>query len=153
MIEISEITEVVIKIPKDKYETLVELNERIKKGESIYKLTGYEKAVANGIPLPKNHGRLIDASQLYTVTNYDNDNEICYVLYEDIENAQTILEAVTGYWIDEADKIDAQYGKHAYKCSKCNKYAEYFVSGTEVWWDRIKPNFCPNCGAKMEVNE
>lgn len=101
MIEISEITgesrygiEVVIKIPKDKYETLVELNERVKKGESIYKLTEYEKSIANGIPLPKNHGRLIDASQLYTVTAYDgNDNEICYVLYEDIENAQTILEA------------------------------------------------------------
>jgi len=55
----------------------------------------------------------------------------------------------TGKWIDEADKIDAQFGKHTYKCSECGKYAEYFVSGTEVWWDRIKPNFCPNCGAKM----
>ena len=55
----------------------------------------------------------------------------------------------TGYWIDEADDIDAQFGKHTYKCSECNNYAEYFISGTEVWWDRIKPNFCPNCGARM----
>ena len=54
-----------------------------------------------------------------------------------------------GHWIDNADKIDAQFGKHTYKCSECGNYAEYFISGTEVWWDRIKPNFCPNCGARM----
>lgn len=57
----------------------------------------------------------------------------------------------TGKWIEDANKIDAQFGRHTYICSECGKYAEYFVSGTEVWWDRIKPNFCPNCGAKMEV--
>ena len=56
----------------------------------------------------------------------------------------------TGKWIDDADKIDAQYGRHSYKCPKCGKYASYFVSGTEVWWDRIKPNFCPNCGEKKQ---
>ena len=55
----------------------------------------------------------------------------------------------TGKWIDEADKIDTQFGRHTYKCSKCGKHAEYFVSGTGVWWDRIKPNFCPNCGSKI----
>lgn len=59
----------------------------------------------------------------------------------------------TGKWIEDANKIDAQFGRHTYICSECGKYAEYFVSGTEVWWDRIKPNFCPNCGAKMEVSE
>ena len=59
----------------------------------------------------------------------------------------------TGKWIDDANKIDAQFGRHTYICSECGKYAEHFISGTEVWWDRIKPNFCPNCGAKMEVSE
>lgn len=68
------------------------------------------------------------------------------------------LPAVTtkekiGKWIEDANKIDAQFGRHTYICSECGKYAEYFVSGTEVWWDRIKPNFCPNCGAKMEVSK
>ena len=58
-----------------------------------------------------------------------------------------------GRWREDANKIDAQYGRHTYICSECGKYAEYFISGTEVWWDRIKPNFCPNCGAKMEVSE
>ena len=42
----------------------------------------------------------------------------------------------TGHWIDDADKIDTQFGKHTYKCSECGKYAEYFVSGTEVWWHK-----------------
>lgn len=53
------------------------------------------RGVGKGIPLPKNHGKLIDASQLYTVTEYSPLNKIerCYVLYEDIENAPTILEA------------------------------------------------------------
>lgn len=59
----------------------------------------------------------------------------------------------TGKWIDDANKIDAQFGRHTYICSECGKYAEHFISGTEVWWDRIKPNFCPNCGARMEVSE
>lgn len=55
-----ETVEVVIKIPRDRYETLVEINDRIKKGESIYKLGMYEKAIANGTPLPEGHGRLYD---------------------------------------------------------------------------------------------
>lgn len=71
--------------------------------------------------------------------NYKTCMQIKYVLGQ---------KEKIGKWIDEADKIDAQYGKHSYKCPKCGKYASYFVSGTEVWWDRIKPNFCPNCGEK-----
>ena len=55
------------------------------------KLIGYIK---NGIPLPKEHGRLIDASELLTVTDVREDgSEITYVLYDDIENADTIVEA------------------------------------------------------------
>lgn len=54
-----------------------------------------------------------------------------------------------GRWREDANKIDAQFGRHTYICSECGKYAEYFISGTEVWWDRIKPNYCPNCGCRM----
>lgn len=57
----------------------------------------------------------------------------------------------TGHWLDEANRIDAQYGRHLYRCSECGRYAEYFAGGTGVWWDICKPNYCPNCGAKMEV--
>jgi len=52
-------------------------------------------------------------------------------------------------WIDHADKIDAKFGRHDYMCPKCNHNADYFIGGTEDWWCAKKPNFCPNCGAKM----
>lgn len=52
------------------------------------------ESVKRSIVIPKNHGRLIDASQLLTVTEcLEDGTERCYVLYEDIENAPTILEA------------------------------------------------------------
>ena len=79
-----------------------------------------------------------------TVENY---KELLTECYKDLPLIMPTKKI--GKWIDEADKIDAQYGRHTYKFSKCGKYAEYFVSGTEVWWDRIKPNFCPNCGIRM----
>ena len=50
-------------------------------------------AIANGKPLPKGHGRLIDASNLMTVTDYDGENEKTYVPYSEIEEAPTIIEA------------------------------------------------------------
>ena len=60
----------------------------------------------------------------------------------------------TGHWIDDNEnEIDAQYGKHIYRCSECNKYANDFVGGIEDWWDLEKPNYCPNCGAKMEKED
>ena len=59
----------------------------------------------------------------------------------------------TGHWIDTADEINAKYGKHDYKCSKCGKYAERFIAGTEDWWSCVKPNYCPNCGAYMVESE
>ena len=59
----------------------------------------------------------------------------------------------TGHWIDDADEIDAQYGRHMYRCQICDEYADYFVRGTEDWWHIKKPNFCPSCGEKMESED
>lgn len=54
------------------------------------------RAVANGTPLPKGHGKLIDASNLLTVTDIRKDGtELTYVPYEEIENAEAIIEADT----------------------------------------------------------
>lgn len=58
-------------------------------------------------------------------------------------------EPKTGHWIETYSEIDAKYGMHSYKCSECGKHANYFVAGTEHWWDAEEPNFCPNCGIKM----
>jgi len=58
-----------------------------------------------------------------------------------------------GNWIDRASELDADFGRHDYVCSKCFKRANYFVGGSEDWWDTQEPNYCPNCGARMESNE
>lgn len=53
-----------------------------------------EGIIANGTPLPKGHGRLIDADKLkthYVGTELDTDLEV--YLLPTIENAPTIIEA------------------------------------------------------------
>lgn len=78
--------ELVIKIPEETYE--------------YWKNHSYEyvlaEAIKNGTPLPKGHGRLIDASNLMTVTDYDGENEKTYITYDEIENAPTTIEADKG---------------------------------------------------------
>lgn len=67
-----------------------------------------------------------------------------------IDAAPPVNPTKTGHWIDDNEnEIDAQYGRHLYKCSECNEYADMFVGGTEDWWDIEKPNYCPNCGCRM----
>lgn len=76
--------------------------------------------------------------------------------YESVCKAINELPSVNpqpkmGHWIDDNEnEIDAQYGRHLYKCSECNEYADMFVGGTEDWWDLEKPNYCPNCGCAMQ---
>ena len=54
-------------------------------------------AVANGIPLPKGHGRLIDISDIepmnYTVDGGDYYDDYKAIDWEDIEKAPIIIEA------------------------------------------------------------
>ena len=57
-----------------------------------------------------------------------------------------------GEWIDEADKYDASFGIHDYRCSNCNSYADEYIGGHE-WYTAGKPNFCPHCGADMRERE
>ena len=57
-----------------------------------------------------------------------------------------------GEWIDEADKYDASFGIHDYRCSNCNSYADEYICGHE-WYTADKPNFCPHCGADMRERE
>ena len=58
------------------------------------------------------------------------------------------IEPKRGEWIDEADKYDASFGIHDYRCSNCNSYADEYIGGHE-WYTAGKPNFCPHCGADM----
>ena len=71
-------------------------------------------------------------------------------LDEDIEAFDMAIEALeqepkTGHWIEE-DMFD---GDVAYRCSECNELF-WIESGTPK---DNEYNFCPKCGARMEVEE
>lgn len=51
---------IVIDIPNEEYKTLSKMSEN----EKVNELSYYERIIANGIPLPKGHGDLIDRSKL-----------------------------------------------------------------------------------------
>lgn len=70
---------IVIDIPEKTYEQLKFLNEQ---GFG----TAIDEAVANGTPLPKGHGRLIDADELKKVINQ-------FDYYDQVSDAPTIIEA------------------------------------------------------------
>ena len=57
--------------------------------------------------------------------------------------------------IDDMPAANVQSVKHGrwdgYICSECNVCADYFISG-DFYFDE-KPNFCPNCGAKMDLED
>lgn len=83
--------QIVIDIPKRTYEQLKFLREQGFDGfETII-----DKAVANGTPLPKGHGRLIDADELKP--RYISPEAWYSPMWGfelvDIENAPTIIEA------------------------------------------------------------
>lgn len=85
--------EVVIKIPEKMYKWANDVN----KFSDDWGISDFIDLVKSGTPLPKGHGKLIDISELLTVTDIREDgSEVTYVLYDDIENADTIIEADGG---------------------------------------------------------
>lgn len=101
--------------------------------------------------------RLIDADALkidYIVPSTTTGTPCyLYISKEQIDCAPTIeAEPKRGRWVDDADIIDASFDLHKYRCSNCNSYADKFICGHD-WYTGFKPNYCPNCGAKMEEQE
>ena len=63
--------------------------------------------IRNGTPLPKGHGRLIDADSLQAGYNIDLEGNLVgyrYITKRDIDNAPTILEADKEGQRDEANQ-------------------------------------------------
>lgn len=81
--------EVVIKVSERNYKGLQREDEKA--------LSYYEKVIAKGIPLPKGHGRLIDADKLEYIKN-ERPDEIGYhyIRKYNIDYATTIIEADKG---------------------------------------------------------
>lgn len=97
--------ELVVKIPEEMYKKL------LNKG-AIICLSGYEGIIANGTPLPKGHGRLIDADRLLEYGACPNDcngTTTCMESYEHLHcpirvfDIESINDADT---IIEADKVE-----------------------------------------------
>ena len=110
--------------------------------------------------------RLIDADALkasYIVPG-TTTNSLChlYVSLKDINNAPTIeAEPVRrGRWeYTGINTYDLSYGGTAYeptyRCSACGHIHESYVRLDEPIMpeDADYPNYCPNCGARMEEQE
>lgn len=105
---------------------------------------------------------LVDALKYDAPTIEPKEKVIAQVTFDDEKLREIVKEAVErfkeeyeitdrpqGEWIDEADKYDASFGIHDYRCSNCNSYADEYIGGHE-WYTAGKPNFCPHCGARMK---
>ena len=93
--------ELVIKIDEDAYKDLIKTGENT---IHLGTLLDLRNSIKNGIPLPKGHGRLIDADELKTLSyevlvDTDNPNRAdglsaCNgIVEDDIDLAQTIIDA------------------------------------------------------------
>jgi hypothetical protein len=84
---------IVIDIDTEHYERIM----RIEEGVTVYPTTlALYEAVKNGTPLPKGHGRLIDADELKKHKYHDNNRFENAVAVAQIDWADTIIEADGG---------------------------------------------------------
>lgn len=74
---------IVIDIPEERYKDI----QRIAEVQLNRRTPTVEQIVANGTPLPKNHGRLIDADVL--ADGFEDNYEFC----EEVNATPTIIEA------------------------------------------------------------
>ena len=82
--------------------------------------------------------RLIDADRLVkTIEKAQMESRKVNVLSL-IHDAPTVEERPKGKWI-----IDG----HHIRCNRCNEY----ICNTDREGNKIPDNFCPNCGAKMDL--
>ena len=83
--------ELVIKIPEEDYEYLKSHNK-----------DGLYNAILKGIPLPKGHGRLIDADKINFDSNYFYNGDDTIIAEETVNDIPTIIEA------DKAESEDKE---------------------------------------------
>jgi rubrerythrin len=86
--------------------------------------------------------RLIDANALvWSIGIGDDGKQFFYVKAENIDNAPTVdaVEVVRGRWIESTNTV---YMMSQYTCSECG---ETHIAKT---W-----KYCPNCGAKMDLED
>lgn len=91
--------------------------------------------------------RLIDADALkvhHGVNVGGNYGDLRAIVFKrDIDNAPTIEPVKTGKWIHIKKRLIRGGYVDASECSVCHKRI----------MPHLNPNYCPNCGAKMENPE
>ena len=91
--------ELVVKIPEEIYKASQIIDVKY---EDVVQIP--LEVIANGTPLPKGHGRLIDADDLdittITTDDYSGNEVLDIVLKEDVDNAPTIIEADKEYEVE-----------------------------------------------------
>ena len=81
--------QIVIDIPKEMYNLILSEKYELNNGADYS-----ARCVQNGIPLPKGHGRLIDADKLIDSDRIIADSRKChYIPMIDVYQAPTIIEA------------------------------------------------------------
>ena len=81
---------------------------------------------------------------------YDDtfDSGVLYVA-DLIDDAPTVSpDEVRG--VGKWGRVETEFGL---RCPKCGKLLDEYVNGGECVALSEIPNYCPNCGAKMEVSE
>lgn len=78
--------QIVINVPKDRYKRIIE------HAEGTYDQISLLTIIEKGTPLPKCHGRLIDADKLYPDSDYE-DGTFYAVSIGQIDGAEAIVEA------------------------------------------------------------
>ena len=86
-----------------------------------------EQIIANGTPLPKGHGRIIDESQIRSVTMRCDEDKIdgwrLHHEYVDSTDAPTIIEA------DKAESDSPNFESKEYVEERINNYNNMLKSG------------------------
>ena len=80
----------IIDIPEEEYKQIINFGFlETTHGKMCY------KAIKNGTPLPKGHGKLIDADEIqFENTEFDTYGDYC-IAFDAIDQADTIIEADT----------------------------------------------------------
>lgn len=97
--------------------------------------------------------RLINADEFPTkhANTGENDYEIGFddgvqMMLDEIQDAPTVdaVPVIHGHWVANMAYYCDESGVVDYKCSECSSYVVY---------EEYLPNYCPNCGAKMEEKD
>ena len=81
-----ETVEVVIKMPKDKYDEVMDMKGILQNKPDLFR---YSAAVANGILLPKGHGDLVDRKQ---IIEHGDSKGFCD-WWDELKLAEPVIEA------------------------------------------------------------